>query len=197
MLEVNHIEVDRSFEGFRKLVVQLLVDHTWATLEANHTQELIKDILMVTQMFVTNSLQLLKANINLVNQKLVADRIAVATFNLALAAQDLINKILAGHHKQEVNQIKFIRVMVDLEKAFTEAQLDNQAYQLVSPMLAFLTLEFLTLAYLIHIKVTLVWLSSSKLAVIMKSFALNLPSSQLLQLPFRYEPFSLPFKKSL
>jgi hypothetical protein len=41
---------------------------------------------MVTQMFVTNSLQLLKANINLVNQKLVADRIAVATFNLALAA---------------------------------------------------------------------------------------------------------------
>ena len=192
MLEVNHIEVDRSFEGFRKLVVQLLVDHTWATLEANHTQELIKDILMVTQMFVTNSLQLLKANINLVNQKLVADRIAVATFNLALAAQDLINQILAGHHKQEVNQIKFIRVMVDLEKAFTEAQLDNQAYQLVSPMLA-----FLTLAYLIHIKATLVWLSSSKLAVIMKSFALNLPSSQLLQLPFRYEPFSLPFKKSL
>ena len=25
MLEVNHIEVDRSFEGFRKLAVQLLV----------------------------------------------------------------------------------------------------------------------------------------------------------------------------
>ena len=113
---------DQSFEEFHKLAVLLLVDHILATLEANHKQELIEDILTVTQMFeeVSSSLQQLKAIINQVNQKLVAGRIAVATLNLAQVTQVLVNQILVGHHKQEVIQIKFITAMADLEKAFTE-----------------------------------------------------------------------------
>jgi hypothetical protein len=66
MLKLNHIKADRSFEGFHKLAVPLLVDHILATLEASHKLELIEEILKVIQMFeeVSKSLQQLKAIIN-------------------------------------------------------------------------------------------------------------------------------------
>jgi len=51
----------------------------------------------------------------------VPDRITVATLNFALAEQVLAIQILVEHHKQEVNQIDSIKVMVDQEKAFNEA----------------------------------------------------------------------------
>ena len=197
MLGVNHIKVDRSFKEFHKLAAPLLVDHILATLKVNHKKELIEGILMVTLMLeeVSSSLQQLNTIINQVNQNLVPDRITVATLNLALAEQVLAIQILVEHHKQEVIQINSIKVMVDQEKAFTEAQLDSQAYQLESLVLAWFEQAFLEMAYLNHIKVTLIWLSSSKPTTIVKSVAFDLPSSQLLLLPFQYVLLLRPFKK--
>lgn len=140
-------------------------------------------------MQVNNSLQQLNTIINQVNQMLVPDRIIKATFNLALAEYLLVNRILVEHHKQEAIRIVVIKVMVNLEKATTEAQLDSQAYQL-----EFLTLAFLELAYLKYIKIILVLLSSSKFATIVISVRFDLPYSQLLLLPFRYVLFLRPFK---
>lgn len=197
MLGVNHIKVDRNFKEFHKLAAPLLFGHISATLKVSHKQELIEGILMVTLMLgeISSSFQQLNTRINQVNQSLVPDRITVATLNFALAEQVLIIQILVEHHKQEVIQIDSIKVMVDQEKAFNEAQLDSRAYQLESHVLAWFGQAFLELAYLNHIKVTLIWLSSSKPTTIVKSVAFNLPSSQLLLLPFRYVLFLCPFKE--